>query len=248
MDMLNLAGNGGNSFRFDQPGATVTGQILDMSEEQQTDLQTGEPKTFSNGQPMTMFRVELLTDERDPGDQFDEGKRSIYLKGSRASESKSSMAAVLDAVKKATGSTNLAAGGILTLTYTGDGVAKNRGFNAPKLYEASYVAPQMDLGGGEQQVVQQAAPAQQPVVQQAPVQQAPVQQAPVQQAPVQQAPVQQAPVIVPPATTQQQAPQQQAPQQQAPQAGGIDPKTLAALQAAGIDPAAVAAAQGTKQF
>ncbi len=229
MDMLNLAGNGGNSFRFDQPGATVTGQILDMSEEQQTDLQTGEPKTFSNGQPMTMFRVELLTDERDPGDQFDEGKRSIYLKGSRASESRSSMAAVLDAVKKATGSTNLAAGGILTLTYTGDGVAKNRGFNAPKLYEASYVAPQMDLGGGEQQApVQQAAPAQQPVV---------------QQAPVQQVPVQQAPVIVPPATTQQQATPVQAPQ-----AGGIDPKTLAALQAAGIDPAAVAAAQGTKQF
>ncbi|MFK5165182.1 hypothetical protein [Propionibacterium freudenreichii] len=98
MDMLKLAGNGGNSFRFDQPGATVTGQILDMSEEQQTDLQTGEPKTFSNGQPMLMYRVELLTDERDPGDQFDEGKRSIYLKGSRASESKSSMAAVLDAV------------------------------------------------------------------------------------------------------------------------------------------------------
>lgn len=222
MDMLNLAGNGGNSFRFDQPGATVTGQILDMSEEQQTDLQTGEPKTFSNGQPMTMYRVELMTDERDPGDQFDDGKRSIYLKGSRASESKSSMAAVLDAVKKATGSTNLAAGGILTLTYVGDGVAKNRGFNAPKLYEASYAPPQMDLGGE-----QQAAPAQP--------------QSPVQQSVVQQAPVQQAPVIVPPATTQQQAPQQQAPQ-----AGGIDPKVLAALQAAGIDPAAVAAAQGAQ--
>ena len=227
MDMLNLAGNGGNSFRFDQPGATVTGQILDMSEEQQTDLQTGEPKTFSNGQPMLMYLVELLTDERDPGDQFDEGKRSIYLRGSRASESKSSMAAVLDAVKKATGSTNLAAGGILTLTYTGDGVAKNRGFNAPKLYEASYAPPQMDLSG-EQQVVQQAAPAQQP---------APVQQA----SPVQTAPVQQEPVIVPPAAAPQPAAQQAAPAPAAPQ---ITPEVLAALTAAGTDVASLKQAMG----
>lgn len=221
MDMLNLAGNGGNSFRFDHPGATVTGQILDMSEEQQTDLQTGEPKTFSNGQPMLMYRVELLTDERDPGDQFDEGKRSVYLKGSRASESKSSMAAVLDAVKKATGSTNLAAGGILTLTYTGDGVAKNRGFNAPKLYEASYAPPTVDLSGGEQQVVQQAAPAQQPVVQ--------------------TAPVQQAPVIVPPAAAPQPAAQQAAPAPAAPQ---ITPEVLAALTAAGTDVASLKQAMG----
>ncbi|MDK9342154.1 hypothetical protein [Propionibacterium freudenreichii] len=228
MDMLNLAGNGGNSFRFDQPGATVTGQILDMSEEQQTDLQTGEPKTFSNGQPMLMYRVELLTDERDPGDQFDEGKRSIYLKGSRASESKSSMAAVLDAVKKATGSTNLAAGGILTLTYVGDGVAKNRGFNAPKLYEASYAPPMVDLSGGEQQMVQQAAPAQQP---------APVQQA----SPVQTAPVQQEPVIVPPAAAPQPAAQQAAPAPAAPQ---ITPEVLAALTAAGTDVASLKQAMG----
>ncbi|MDK9627041.1 hypothetical protein [Propionibacterium freudenreichii] len=221
MDMLNLAGNGGNSFSFDQPGDAVTGQILDMSEEQQTDLQTGEPKTFSNGQPMLMYRVELLTDERDPGDQFDDGKRSIYLKGSRKPESKSSMAAVLDAVKAATGSTNLAAGGILTLKYVGDGVAKNRGFNAPKLYEASYAPPMVDLSGGEQQVVQQAAPAQQPVVQ--------------------TAPVQQAPVIVPPATAPQPAAQQAAPAPAAPQ---ITPEVLAALTAAGTDVASLKQAMG----
>ena len=241
-----LGGEGGNSFRFDTPGDTVTGQVIDMTEQQQTDLQTGEPRTFANGQPMMMYRVDLQTQLRDPADPTDDGRRSVYLKGSRAPESQSSLAAVLQAVRQATGRTQLTVGGTLTLTYIGDGASKTRGFNPPKLYVAEYVPPRLDLGGPQQpyqapQPQQQPYQAPQPAYQQqapqpAYQQQAPHQPAYQQQAPQQPAYQQQAPQQP---AYQQQAPQQpyQAPQQQVPEPGvqmpaGITPELLAAAQQA----------------
>ena len=76
----------------------------------------------------------------------------MYLKGSRKPESKSSLSAVIAAVQKSTGGTNIESGGTLTLTYTGDGQPSRRGWNAPKQYEASYTppSPNVDLAGGGQ--------------------------------------------------------------------------------------------------
>lgn len=136
-------GGGGNSFAFDTIGNTVTGKIVAIEQVQQTDMQTGQPAVWDNGEPKMMVRVELATDLRD--DAMDDGHRSVYLKGSRKPESKSSMAAVLGAVQTATGSRNISAGGTLTLTYSGDGDAPRKGYNAPKLYEAVYVPPSVDL-------------------------------------------------------------------------------------------------------
>lgn len=215
MTTFDLGGNAGNSFQFDTIGDQVTGVIAGMEEVQQTDLQTGELKTFDNGQPMMMYRVDLQTQLRDPGNPTDDGKRSVYLKGSRKAESQSSLAAVLMAVQKATGTNNISTGGTLTLAYIGDGVAKNRGFNAPKLYGATYVAPTMSLG--EQPVpVPQAAPAVAPVQQFA---QQVAQQGPAPEWAVQQ-PAQAAPVA---------QPQQQVPVQLP---AGLPPEILAAIQAA----------------
>lgn len=229
MTTFDIGGDAGNSFSFETIGATVTGQILDLVEQQQTDLQTGEPKTFSNGQPMMMYRVDLQTTERDPQNPMDDGKRSVYLKGSRAAESQSSLAAVLAAVKQATGSTNLATGATLTLQYIGNGIPKQRGFNAPKLYAAQYVPPTHSLGDEQpvrpQQVQAQPSPQQQ--LNQQMAQQGPMPdwaQAPQQTTqPVQQAMPQQ----------QFQAPMQQPPQvaaQQVQLPAGITPEMLAAAQ------------------
>ena len=143
MKSFDLAGTEGTSFKFDTVGATVTGTVIDMEELQQTDLSTGEPRTFTNGQPMMMYRISLQTDITDT--DTDDGIRSIYLKGSRNPESQSSLAAVLYAVKKATGTTQIEQGGTLTLTYIGDGKSKTRGFNPPKLYTATYERPSMNL-------------------------------------------------------------------------------------------------------
>jgi len=101
----------------------------------------------------------------------------------------STMAAVLTAVRNASGATTLTVGGTLTLTYSADGVASERGWNPPKHYTATYVpAPpaQVDLSGQQPQQapapVQQAAPAPAPAPVAAPVA-APVQAAPQATAP-----------------------------------------------------------------
>ena len=143
MQSIDLASGGSASFPFQNIGDSVTGKILNLEELQQTDLQTGEVKTFTNGQPMVMYRVELQTNLRDG--EMDDGVRSVYLKGSKKAESQSSLAAVLQAVLTATGRAALTVGGTLTLPYVGDGMAKGRGFSAPKQYSAQYAAPSVSL-------------------------------------------------------------------------------------------------------
>ena len=186
MNSLDLAGDAGNSFAFDHIGASVTGQVTGMEEVQQTDMQSGEPAFWSNGQPKLMYRVDLATQLSEGPD--DDGKRSIYLKGSRKRDSGSSLAAVLEAVRSATGSTTIAVGGTLTLTYSGDGEQTHRGYNPPKLYTAQYVAPSMELDAAQPapQPVQQApAPQPQYAPQPAPAPQ-PAASAPAAPAPAQQ--------------------------------------------------------------
>ena len=53
--------------------------------------------------------------------------------------------AVIAAVRTAGCGSNISAGGTLTLTYIGDGTIKQRGYNAPKLYSASYLPPAVTL-------------------------------------------------------------------------------------------------------
>lgn len=220
MGTFDLGGQGGNSFPFDNIGDSVTGRVIDLEELQQTDMETQEPAVWPDGKPKMMFRLTLQTDLRD--DPMDDGQRCIYLHGSRKAGTKSSLAAALDAVKRATGTTTLQTGGTYTHTYVGDGVASRRGYNAPKLYEGVYVPPALDLGG------QAADPAPAVVVQQ-PAQPA---QQPAQQA---QPPAQQA---QPPAQQPAQQPAQVPAQAAAPK---YTPEQLAALQAAGIDPATLPA-------
>jgi hypothetical protein len=142
---FDIGGQGGSSFPFNNPGDTVTGKLVSMEEVQQTDLQTGKPATWDDGRPKMMYRVALATTLR--ADTDDDGERTVYLRGSRKPESQSSLAAVAGAVKAATGGTELEAGATLTLTYVGDGQPSQRGFNAPKLYSATYVAPTLNIAG-----------------------------------------------------------------------------------------------------
>ena len=223
MRSIDLASGGSASFPFQNIGDSVTGKILNLEELQQTDLQTGEVKTFTNGQPMMMYRVELQTNLRDG--EMDDGVRSVYLKGSKKAESQSSLAAVLQAVLTATGRAALTVGGTLTLTYTGDGVAKGRGFSAPKQYSAQYAAPSVSLDP------QPAAAPQAP---------APVPPAPAAPAsPWGNQPA--APAS--PWGNQPAAPQAPAPATPAAPAApsGLTPEQIAALKAAGIDPATLGA-------
>lgn len=231
---FDLGGGGGSSFSFgpqgSQPGSHVSGTVIDMKEVQETNYDTKEPETWSNGDPKMQYRVTLQTELRDPANPQDDGQRDIYLNGYRKPHPKTgtsgTLYAVLQSVQQATGTTSLQPGGKLTLQWI-----SGMGFTGdPRHYQAWYEAPAIDLGGGQPPnpaaPVQQAAPPAAPVTQAAP---------PVQQ--------QAAPAYTQPAPTMAQAlaPVAQPMPALAPAAatGGPTPEQVAALRAAGVDPATV---------
>lgn len=129
-----LMGGGIPAAKFDTIGTTVGGPITQQPRvEQQKDLNTGEPKFWADGKPMMQMLVTVQTDQRDPQIPDDDGQRTFYIKAN-------SLKAVRDAVRRA-GARGLEVGGILTITYTGDGEPTKRGFNPPKLYSATYQPP-----------------------------------------------------------------------------------------------------------
>jgi hypothetical protein len=138
-----LMGNGAKAFPFDNLGDQVTGRIVEMKKQQQTDMETGDPQYWRNGDPKMMLRITLATDAQDSED--DEGMRSVYLRGGNPTPVKgkgtSSLVAVKDAVKKSGAEKGIEIGGTLTLQYSGEGAKTNKAYNAPKLYTASYKSP-----------------------------------------------------------------------------------------------------------
>ena len=132
-----LFGGGGRSVKFEAPGDTVQGEIVDLAMAQQTDLD-GKPRTWDNGDPRMQLVVTLATDLRDPEDAEDDGRRKLYVKG--GNKIASTQKAVADAVRAA-GAASLEVGGVLAVQFTGLGTPSKAGLNAPKLYAAQYRPP-----------------------------------------------------------------------------------------------------------
>lgn len=142
-DFLN--GAVGKAFPFDNIGDTVSGVIVEMKKTQQTDMESGKPAFWDNGDPKMMLRIVLQTELQDDDD--DEGLRSIYLRGGNYTAAKgkgtSSQVAVKDAVRRSGDPKGIQVGGKLTMQYSGEAAKTNRAFNAAKLYLASYEPPVM---------------------------------------------------------------------------------------------------------
>jgi hypothetical protein len=130
-----LMGSGTRSAKFETEGDKVVGIICSMEMRQQTDIKSGEPKTWGNGDPMMQMVVVLETDERD--DDEDDGMRTLYVKGQM-------QRAVGDAVRKA-GERGLGVGGKLGVQFVNTAAPKQRGFNGAKQYVAKYEAPVMSV-------------------------------------------------------------------------------------------------------
>ena len=128
-DFLNQSG--APAAKFPEIGTTVKGTVIAAEVKQQTDMDTGQPLTWDNGDPRMQLIVTLQTDERDPDLNDDDGTRRLFAKGNM-------LTAIKAAVKKA--NARLEPGGTLVVKYSGDGEQKKRGFNPPKLYEAAYKA------------------------------------------------------------------------------------------------------------
>lgn len=130
-----LFGGSAKYASFPTIGTTYSGAITDTPvETQRTDIKDGTPLTWDNGKPITQLEVKIQTGNPDENDPDDDGVRKLYIKG------KSMTNAVRDAVKAA-GSKKLEVGGRLTVTYIDNGVSSTKGFTPPKLYSASYEAP-----------------------------------------------------------------------------------------------------------
>lgn len=117
----------------DTPGTIVGGPITEIgSETQQRDIKDGQPSFWPDGNPKMMLPITVQTDLRDTHDPTDDGKRTFWVAGN---------------LKKAIGlalrqaGAKLALGGVLTVTFTGYGEAKQAGFNKPRLFTATYVPP-----------------------------------------------------------------------------------------------------------
>jgi len=132
--------------KTDPVGATVTGTVVSTEIRQQTDMETGKPLEWENGDPRMQLVVVVQTDTRD--DEDDDGRRAIYVKGSKSVGSKSVHDAVRAAVQAA-GAKGLEPGGTLTMAYIGDEPSKTRGFNDRKLWAAQYKVPDAAAASGD---------------------------------------------------------------------------------------------------
>ena len=138
-----LLGTGAKSFPFESIGDSVSGTIVAMQKRQQTDLDSGAPQFWANGDPKMMLQITLETKLSENDD--DEGMRNVYLRGGNfvavKGKGTSSLVAVKDAVRRSGSEKGIEIGGTLTLEYSGEAKSSNRAFNAPKLYSAHYVPP-----------------------------------------------------------------------------------------------------------
>ncbi|WP_061960634.1 hypothetical protein [Demequina flava] len=153
-----MGGGSASAFQKDDPiGTSITGQIVTTEVRQQTDIQSGQPLTWDNGDPKMQLVVTINTDQRI--DDEDDGNRALYVKGSKSIGSKSLHDAVRAAVQNANAK-GLEPGGTLTVTFIGTEPSKTRGFNDRKLWEATYKAPDRAAEtGGFLGTTEQTAPA-----------------------------------------------------------------------------------------
>ena len=126
-----LMGTGGRSAKFETEGDVSVGYITHYEMRQQTDIKTGAPKTWDDGNPMMQLVVTIDTEGRD--DEDDDGVRTVYIKGQMQK-------AVADAIRKS-GEHGLGIGGKLGIKYVSTAAPKQRGFNGAKQYSAKYESP-----------------------------------------------------------------------------------------------------------
>jgi hypothetical protein len=135
-----LMQQGGKSFPFEKLNDVVIGEVVSAEVRQQTDVDTGEKLTWTDGSPRNQLVITLQTSLTDNGDD-DDGLRQIFAKGGKHDVAEGDGQSMKDAIAKAVrdgGGTGIHPGDHLAVAYTGNGVKKNRAFNAPKLYSASW--------------------------------------------------------------------------------------------------------------
>lgn len=155
-----ILSGGGATAKFEAPGETYAGEVVDIAVRQVNDYDSGKPAFWDDGNPQEQIVVTIATADSTGPD--DDGHRNVYIKGWGDQLKAFRQAA------KALGR-NPRKGDIFTATYVGEGEKKNPRFNAPKLFQYEITAGSAGLSNLTEQPTQQA-----PATPAAPAQAAPV--------------------------------------------------------------------------
>lgn len=128
-----LMGSGGRSAKFETVNDKVSGTIMRVDTRQRTEMGSGTPQTWPDGNPKMQLVIQLLTDGQD--DEEDDGMRNLYVPIPSAMQK-----AIADAVRS-TGQRGLGEGGILAVQFHATKAAETRGYSPQKLYRARYDPP-----------------------------------------------------------------------------------------------------------
>lgn len=145
-----LLSSGSKSFKFDQPGDTVTGTVVSAQTRQATEFGTGKPLTWDDGRPQEQVVITVQTTLEESAD--DDGRRTIYIKGWGKQLNAFRMAVQRAGAKPKPGDT-------FTARFTGFGPKSDRGGFPPKefTYELTPGNASLDslLDGAPQQRAQE---------------------------------------------------------------------------------------------
>lgn len=132
-----LMGSGGRSAKFENVNDKVSGSIMRVETRQRTEMGTGSPMTWPDGNPKMQLVIQLLTELSE--DEDDDGMRNLYVPVPSAMQR-----AIADAVR-ATGQHGIAEGGRLVVQFTSTKAPEVRGYSPQKLYRARYEAPTVSV-------------------------------------------------------------------------------------------------------
>jgi hypothetical protein len=124
-----LEGGGIPSAPFDNIGDSWEGTIVRLEKQQGRDLETKELQTWDDGSPKYIILIDIQTNVRNPDIAGDDGVRRLWVRGNMLTAIRSAMRVT---------QSKLRTGGWLKVTFIREGEKKQRGLNAPKLYEAEY--------------------------------------------------------------------------------------------------------------
>ena len=132
-DGMDILLGGAPAAKFPTIGTIIKGKVLAQQKRQSTDMDTGDPQVWSNGDPVWELVFTLQTADRDVDNPDDDGTRRLFARGQM-------LKAIGIALRKAHWSKPLK-GGELAVQYQSDGPQTRRGFNPPKIYVARFTPP-----------------------------------------------------------------------------------------------------------
>jgi hypothetical protein len=132
-----LLGGNALSVKFEAPGDTIEGTLLNWSVSPVTKMGTGEIDTFPSGDPKYQFILTIQTGLRNDID--DDGRRTLYAK--------SHLFVAIKQAVASTGAEDFEKGAWISATFTHLGEPQ-RGMNPPKMFVASYKRPSAQVISG----------------------------------------------------------------------------------------------------